>query len=226
MNIESIDDDFLDKLEADLAALPEETPPLAARERFEAFISKEQEITDKTSQKESKVISLQKWLPWTGVAAAFIITLGTLMYNQHKQTQALSGSMMAMHKSMEKMLQNDSPTQRIKAISVSYDMGNTLDKDVLRTLIDVVRHDESSNVRQTAVEALSNYIDDANVRSALIKALPKEEDAAVKLSIIQTIAQKKDNTTKGILEELAHAQNQDPFVVQEANMQLSRFKQY
>lgn len=214
-------DDFLRHLEKELIEMPLEQPSSDAKARFMDFVAHEEQTTP-----ETKVFKLKQWIPQISIAAMFLLVFGTILYTQSRQNNQLHDSLIAMNTKMEKLLQNESPTERIKAITVGYELGADVNDQMIQTLVDVLHNDESSNVRQTAVETLGYYIDNEDVRSALIKALAKEKDTIVKLSIIQAITMKKDDTSKDLLEAIVKGENQDPFVINEANMQLGRFKEY
>lgn len=225
MNTKEYNDDFLNSLDGKLGSIPEELPSAQGKQRFLDFIENEEQKTQ-SEVHTPKVISLNKWIPQIGAAAAVIAVLVMVFLSQNRRNHQLEDSLIAMNNKIEQLLQNDSPTERIKAITVGYELGGTVNDKMLETLIDVLRNDESSNVRQTAVETLAFYINNEYVRGSLIQALQHEKDAGVKLSIIQAIGRKIDDKSKNVLKTIVENDKLEPFVIDEANMQLIRFNQY
>lgn len=194
-----------------------------SKSRFDDFI--EQEISSSNAASEKgRVINITSVIRYA--AAACVLGIVMMMgYHFHQKNKDIEASLKLVHQDMEQMLQDESPSARIKAITVNYMYNdNHVDDAMLEMLIDVLNYDPSSNVRLAAVETLAVYIDRPEVRSALIKALPTEEDAGVKIGIIQTIAVQKDDKAKDVLKSIVESDTHEHFIKDEANMQLSNLE--
>lgn len=82
------------------------------------------------------------------------------------------------------MLEQNSVTDRLKAVSLSNDMDGTSTK-VATALIDVLRHDENNNVRLAAIDALGPYTNDAGVRKDLIESIQFQKSPLLQLALAE-----------------------------------------
>lgn len=193
-------------------------PSGAAKQRFDDFLAQESSM-----DQPSKVISLS-WMKYA-VAASMIILVSLIGYNSFIGGGTDEVPMSEACLDMQRMMENDSPSERIKAITVGYtEQNQNVDNYMLDILLNVLETDKSSNVRLAAVETLSDYTHIDRVRSALITALQDESDAAVKIGIVQAISADIKPETEQLLERIKENQSYDPFVRDEANMRLIHLK--
>jgi len=87
-------------------------------------------------------------------------------------------------------------------------------------LLKVLQVDQSSNVRLAAVETLSNYTDNENVRSGLISIITSETDAFVKIAILNALGRHNNEEVKRTLESITNDESQQKFIIDEAHLQL------
>lgn len=113
----------------------------------------------------------------------------------------------------------NSPTERIKAIRVNHSQV-TENKEVLDVLCQVLRTDNSSNVRLAAAESLGNYVYNERVRIELIQALGIENDGFVKLAIISALGNNLDAEVKKTFEGIVADDTQQKFVKDEVYLKL------
>jgi HEAT repeat protein len=73
------------------------------------------------------------------------------------------------------------------------------DDDVVDALVKTMNEDKNTNVRLAALDALSKFHQDANVRKALISSLAKQDDPVVQIALIQLMVKMKE---KGVLKDL------------------------
>jgi hypothetical protein len=85
---------------------------------------------------------------------------------------------------MLKMLEQNSTTERLKAVSLTNDMVEVSDK-VSSALFDALRHDENNNVRLAAINALAMYTDHSEVRKGLIESIQYQESPLVQLALAE-----------------------------------------
>jgi hypothetical protein len=89
---------------------------------------------------------------------------------------------------MLSMLEKESPTERLKAVSLTSEM-NMASSKVTSALIETLNNDENVNVRLAALEALKPYANISAVREALIRSIAKQESPLVQVALAETMAQ-------------------------------------
>jgi len=89
------------------------------------------------------------------------------------------------------MLEQNSTTERLKAVSLTNDMVEVSDK-VATALIETLRHDDNNSVRLAAVEALALYTDDAKVRMGLIASIQYQKSPLVQLALAELMVALKE----------------------------------
>ncbi|MDF1698298.1 MAG: HEAT repeat domain-containing protein [Saprospiraceae bacterium] len=202
-----------------------ETPSSEVATKFHEWLDNyQEEKVINIAQKGVKKGPIMLWRKWAGVAAIFIGVLG--FWSMYQSNRQVEGTLADMSKQMERLMEQQSTSERIKAIRVNFnpekgDLSNTM----IDVLIQVLNTDQSSNVRLAAVETLAQFMDKEVVREALIKHLALEEDGGVKLTIITILGQQKNEKIKTTLENIVNDDSQEKFVIDEAHMQLIRFDQ-
>lgn len=89
---------------------------------------------------------------------------------------------------MFSMLENNSPTERIKAVGYSEQLKET-NNNMVNALINTTINDENVNVRLAALKALENNYDSPLVKSVLVKALETEKNPIMQIEIINVLVQ-------------------------------------
>ena len=85
---------------------------------------------------------------------------------------------------MLSLLEKESATERLRAVSLTNDMGEVSDK-VTNALFETLNNDESVNVRLAALEALKPYVRDGNVRKKLVVSIGKQDSPLVQVELAQ-----------------------------------------
>jgi hypothetical protein len=97
------------------------------------------------------------------------------------------------------MLTNElSASQRIQGVNVALKFSEA-DDDVVQALLSRMNDDPNTNVRLAALDALSKFYIDPDVRKALIASLPKQKDPMVQITLIQLMVRMQE---KGIVKDL------------------------
>src|SRR5690606_24528787 len=73
------------------------------------------------------------------------------------------------------------------------------DDDVVEALIKRMNEDPNTNVRLAALDALSKFHDEPQVRKALVEGLSSQKDPVVQIALIQLMVKIKE---KGIVTDL------------------------
>lgn len=190
--------------------------------RFTQFL--EQEI--KASQideapKDSRIISLINWRKLSAIAAVFLG--GIFIWNMGDGSVNDRDAVLSKNESFAQVMESSSSTEKIKVIRVSYDDNNLeIDNETIKLLFDVLRKDESSNVRLAVVESLSNYIDRSDVREALLRSLDNEPDGFVKLAIIKSLSNRFNNEIENKFEGIVNDKANEKFIIDEVQKELFR----
>jgi HEAT repeat protein len=97
------------------------------------------------------------------------------------------------------MLDNQqSASQRMVGVSVAYELEKA-DDEIVKVLVKTMNEDTNTNVRLAAMEALSKFGHEAQVRNALIQSLTEQKDPVVQIALIQLLVKMKE---KGVVKQL------------------------
>jgi hypothetical protein len=97
---------------------------------------------------------------------------------------------------MLSMLEKESATERLKAVSLSSDM-NQVSKKVTSALFKTLNGDENVNVRLAALDVLMSYAKDGEVRAELIKSISVQDSPLVQVALAElmvTLQERKSVT--------------------------------
>lgn len=89
---------------------------------------------------------------------------------------------------MLSLLEKESATERLKAVSLTNDM-NSASTKVTSALIETLNSDENVNVRLAALEALKPYSRNSHVREELIRSIAQQESPLVQVALAEAMAQ-------------------------------------
>lgn len=103
---------------------------------------------------------------------------------------------------MVAMLGNESSaSQRLQGVSVALTMEKA-DDEVVKALVKAMNEDPNSNVRLAAMDALSKFESDPNVRKELIASLSTQKDPVVQIALIQLLVRLKEKRVIKDLERM------------------------
>jgi hypothetical protein len=102
---------------------------------------------------------------------------------------------------MLSMLEKESATERLKAVSLTSDM-NSASQKVTNALLETLNNDENLNVRLAALEALKPYARDSKVREALVRSISVQESPLVQVALAETMAQMQVKSSVKELEKI------------------------
>jgi HEAT repeat protein len=83
-------------------------------------------------------------------------------------------------------------------VSVAYELEKA-DDEIVKVLVKTMNEDTNTNVRLAAMEALSKFGHEAQVRNALIRSLTEQKDPVVQIALIQLLVKMKE---KGVVKQL------------------------
>lgn len=85
---------------------------------------------------------------------------------------------------MLSLLEKESATDRLKAVSLTSDMGKVSEK-VTGALFKTLNEDENANVRLAALEALATYAKDSGVRQELVRSISVQDSPLVQVALAE-----------------------------------------
>ncbi len=104
---------------------------------------------------------------------------------------------------MLSMLEKESPSDRIKAVSMTKKMA-AVDDQVIEALFATLNNDQNNNVRLEALDALVRYAYQPKVRTKLIESLEKQVSPLVQLALADIMVLLQDKNAKRALEDLVN----------------------
>ncbi|MEQ8424482.1 MAG: HEAT repeat domain-containing protein [Cyclobacteriaceae bacterium] len=160
------------------------------------------------ARKESRSIFFQP-VVYRAAAAVALVMVGITggfwinRNNQHEQElAALRKEMEQTKQLMMSMLTNQqSASQRMQGVNVALTISNA-DSDIVGALANAMMTDPNTNVRLAALEALSKFIDDPQVRKLLTNSLSNQDDPVVQITLIQLLVQIKEKSVINDLEKI------------------------
>lgn len=196
--IESGEIDILDLKEMEMMYgkmssidVPKASP--AMHDRFYAMLEEEKQAQNISwAQKLNAWIDQQKSrfeLRYVVYAAAIFLAgifLGDLyapFSKQDDQIDQLSAEVSQMREVMMiSLLDNSSPTERLKAVNISSEI-RSADDQVVNALLKTLNNDTNVNVRVAAVEALASHASTPSVRTGLINSIANQESPIVQAAL-------------------------------------------
>jgi HEAT repeat protein len=92
---------------------------------------------------------------------------------------------------MLNMIDDESASQRIKAVSYSEDMASP-NQQVIDVLVTTLNRDKNVNVRLAALYSLQRFADRRSVRDSLVNALKIQTEPIIQVVLINLLAEKRD----------------------------------
>ncbi len=166
-------------------------PSAKLKTSFEQLLAQEK-------AKQTKVIALNpkkdSFKSFLQIAASVAILFTGYLIGGYQESQNSQQELMAFKNEKKQlkenmmlaMIDNSSPSKRIKAVNYSEEL-TTPNTKILQALIERMQQDSNSNVRLSAAEALSKFTDSELVRTSLIKTLTTEKDPSIQIEIIQIL---------------------------------------
>jgi hypothetical protein len=120
---------------------------------------------------------------------------------------------------MFSLIDNESASQRIKAVSYTEEMSNP-DQKVINALVSTLNHDKNINVRLAALYSLGSWADNQMVRDSLVASLPKQTEPLIQVMLINLLAEKKDSRIVAPVQEILSNKKTLPVVKDAAERSL------
>lgn len=206
---------------------PMVNPPQQLEEAFDKIL-KEEKNNNTIKKGISVTIDFRKYKAFIQIAAAILLlTSGYLIgINQNssksgddKITQ-IQNDMFEMKQMMAlNLLENESASQRIKAVSFTEEISNP-SKKTIKALINTLENDKNSNVRLAAVYSLSRFQNNELVKNAFIKCLETQEDPMIQIVIINLLVEMEEVNAIHGLQQLLNKKDLNEEVKNQAELGL------
>jgi len=102
---------------------------------------------------------------------------------------------------MLNLLEKESPSARIKAVSLTENMQD-VDEEIINALFSTLTNDNNTNVRLEALDALVRYTDRPSVRVGLIESLADQSSPLVQLGLADIMVLLQNKNAKEALEKM------------------------
>lgn len=168
------------------------------------------------------------WKVAAAVVLLFVgIGIGALISSRRVSNPNTPEQLMAMQKEIKEMkevlmfslIDDESASQRIKAVSYAEEMPNP-DQKVIEALVNTLNHDKNVNVRLAALYSLGSWADDRMVRDSLVASLPKQTEPLIQVMLINLLAEKKDSRIVGPIQDILSNKKTLPVVKDAAEKSL------
>lgn len=119
------------------------------------------------------------------------------------------------------LLQQQSAVERLRGISWTSQIDSP-DSQMLRTLVDTLKHDASVNVRLAAVDVVRPFVERPEVRQAILEALVGQESPMVQIALIDMLVEIRDKRSVEALRQLSSDKNVNQTVRERADWGLTQ----
>lgn len=169
--------------------LPTAEPGEKLRKRFYHMLAEEKKRN--TSSLWGSIRDWESLIPLRRVAAALVILLmgivignwQTPIHDYRSQLDRLSTEVSQMRQMMMlNLLDNESATERLKAVNISTEIRSADDK-VASALLKTLNNDPNVNVRLAAIEALLHHASNPRVREGMVDAIALQESPIVQAAL-------------------------------------------
>ena len=178
----------LSKLDDQIVKTEMPSPSLQVDDAFYSMLAEE-----KRKQRKGGFSFQIDWsvlLPRLGFAAVLIVigfAGGYLLQrpSANPEVQLLTQEVSDLKEMMMlSLLEKESATDRLRAVSLTSDMTSVSDK-VTEALFKTLNNDNNVNVRLAALEAIKPYVKDSNVRKQLILSIGQQDSPLVQVELAQ-----------------------------------------
>ena len=122
--------------------------------------------------------------------------------NQDEQIDQLMSEVSQMREVMMiSLLDNSSPTERLKAVNISNEI-RSVDERVVNALLKTLNNDSNVNVRLAAVEALTSHAGNPAARSGLINSIANQQSPIVQAALADAMLALQERQSVGEFKKL------------------------
>jgi hypothetical protein len=134
-----------------------------------------------------------------GFAGGYFLNKPTAPSGEVAQLQDQIGELKEMM--MLSLLEKESASERLRAVSLTNDMAQASDK-VTKALLETLNNDPNENVRLAALEALTPYVRQSAIRMELIRSIANQESPVVQVSLAELMVAMQEKKSVSALQKL------------------------
>jgi len=179
----------LEQIYASMEHLPAPEPGEKMRNRFYQMLAEEQnQTTDSVSEKVKALLAsfqIRRMAAALGIfLAGMLIGNWQTPFNDYRQQlDRLTAEVSQMREVMMlSLLDNDSATERLKAVNISTEV-KSADNRITEALLKTLNNDPNVNVRLAAIEALLHHASNPLAREGLVNAITVQESPIVQAAL-------------------------------------------
>lgn len=168
----------------------------------------------RTVKAKNKGFSWSSFFSWPELAPKLALASVTLILgflggyllfpspSSNKEVAELKGEVLEMKEMMMlSLLERESATERLKAVSLTNEMTSVSNK-VTNALLQTLNNDENINVRLEALEALKPFVRDSKIRSELVRSIGKQESPLVQVALAELMVELQEKSSVKELQKI------------------------
>ncbi len=223
----STDNDFrteVDEFKVLFEAIKQEKKEIPSKQlakNFEKMLQQEKSNQVKVVALASKDNGRFQYLK---IAASIALLIGVFLVGRYSAQRASNHSLMAAQQevleykeaTLISLLGNESASKRIQGVQLVEEFDRP-DEDIVGALGEKMLSDENTNVRLSAMEALSKFSYSDQVKVFFIQALETEENPSIQVALIEILGQLQEKKAVGPMKKLLEKEDTQPFIKKEIN---------
>ena len=194
---------------------------------FEKMLQEEKKkqgkVVSLSSQKDNGRFQLLK------IAASIALLIGVFLAGRYSGKNELNTSLVeAQQEVLEykeatliSLLGNESASKRIQGVQLIEEFDQP-DADIVAALGEKMLADENTNVRLSAMEALSKFSYSDQVKAIFIQALETEENPSIQMALIEILGELQVKKAIDPMKKLLEKEETQPFIKNEINNALPK----
>lgn len=200
-----------------------EMPTKNVREGFEKMLKNEQD-------NQVRVVNIgtqtnkRWWQNIPRVAASIALLIASYFVGKYsEQGQAQSQIVSLQNEAMEykevaliSLLENESASKRMQGVQLVQDFEKP-DEQIVGAIGQKMLNDENTNVRLSALEALSSFSYSEQVKDLFVKALETEKNPSVQVAIIEVLVELQEKKAIAPMKKLLEEEETQPFIKDQIN---------
>ena len=164
------------------------------------------------------------WQNIPRVAAGITLLIASYFVGKYtEQGQAQNQIVSLQNEAMEykevaliSLLENESASKRMQGVQLVQDFEKP-DEQIVSALGQKMLNDENTNVRLSALEALSSFSYSEQVKQIFVKALDSEKNPSVQLAIIEVLVELQEKKAIAPMKKILEEEGTQPFIKDQIN---------
>ncbi|MEN1785531.1 MAG: HEAT repeat domain-containing protein [Bacteroidota bacterium] len=211
---------------------PQHTPSFRVREAFleQLAMEKAQQATVIPMPMQTSRDTHKNWFwPFAKVAASIALLITAFFMGRYQGYYTVQKDMLALKETsvqlrqttMISLLENQSASKRIQGVAYIEDFEQP-DKALVKALADRMLHDDNTNVRWSAMEALVKFRTAPEVKRTFIKALETEQNPSIQIAIIQNLVELQEKEALDTMKTLLEQEETQPYIKDELEQAITK----